>query len=563
MHTAERNSRHGLIILLTCFCIMLVGVFSVSAQTPVTPITVGENKTGNVTNPTTSVPYALSVAAPQSINIQVLAISQGFAPNFRVIDPGGIIILDASNPGTQTIVQGSPNLASPGTYTIEVFSANNATGQFLISVQPGAPLAPPQALTPGQPVNGSVSSQTTRQAYSFAGLPNDVLALVVRSTSNTSGPVVALRDANTNETLSLSSARLGGISYRILSGQTNYLLEVTHSGGNTLEPFTICLATESGSATCPGGLAPQIIQPTATLFPTSVPPPTQNPTYSPPTINPLGQCMVASARGLAINVRSGPGLNYNIVGSLPPNGTGLVLGRLADNSWYQVSVNGVIGWVSGSVVITGGNCAVVSVIILPTATATVIPPIGTTEVSPGTQTPTPTPTVTSTGGGGGFQPPLNLTLIAPIGTLILVQPTSAPQLNYSLPPNYGSASLTSGFVPDPYTVGITGGGPVNVSYLGGGCSGYATSAPDFSVNYTSGAFPTLRFYFIGNGDSTMIVNTPGGSYYCVDDSFGTLNPTIDFNSPASGRYDIWIGSYAPGAYVGGTLYVTENTGNHP
>jgi hypothetical protein len=136
-------------------------------------------------------------------------------------------------------------------------------------------------------------------------------------------------------------------------------------------------------------------------------------------------------------------------------------------------------------------------------------------------------------------------------------------LNFSLPPIFGSTALTSGFVPDPFTVGITAGGPANVSYLGSGCTGFATSAPSFSVNYTSGAFPTLRFYFIGGGDTTMIINSPSGSYFCNDDSFGTVDPTIDFNSPSSGRYDVWIGTFAAGGSVGGTLHVTENTGNTP
>lgn len=143
--------------------------------------------------------------------------------------------------------------------------------------------------------------------------------------------------------------------------------------------------------------------------------------------------------------------------------------------------------------------------------------------------------------------------------------TPRPTLDYSLPPNYGSTSLTSGFVPDPYSVGVTSGGSVDVSYLGGNCVGFATSAPDFSVNYTSGAFPTLRFYFVGSGggDTTMIVNSPSGTYHCGDDSFGTLDPTIDFTSPSSGRYDIWIASYTSGSFVSGVVYVTEGTGNHP
>lgn len=550
MHTAKRKPRQGLVVLLTFLCVVLTGVLSVSAQTPAIPITIGENKTGNVTGPGTSVGYALSVAAPQSVNIQVLAISSGFAPNFRVIDPGGIIILDASNPGTQTIAQGTPNLSSPGTYTIEIFSANSNGGQFLISVQPGAPLAPPQALTPGQPINGSVSSQTTRQAFSFTGQPNDVLVLIVRSTGAGAGSVVALRDATTNETLSLTTTGLIGVSYRLPNVPRSYLLEVTHSGGSAPEPFTVCLATESGSATCPNGTTPQIFQPTATFLPTLTPTTGATPTFSPVVINPLGPCMVASARGLAINVRSGPGLTNNIVGSLPPNGTGFVLGRLADNSWYQVSVNGVIGWVSGSVVITGGNCSVVSVVTLPTATpsTTVIPPIATTEVSP-------FETLTAVA---------NMTATSVSATLSAV-PVAVATLNYSLPPVYGSTSLTSGFVPDPFSLGVTSGGPVNAGYLGGGCSGYMSSAPSYSVNYTAGSFPTLRFYFITSaGDTTMVINSPSGSYSCVDDSFGTINPTIDFNSPASGRYDVWVGTYADSTtFLGGTLYVTENTGNHP
>ncbi len=163
------------------------------------------------------------------------------------------------------------------------------------------------------------------------------------------------------------------------------------------------------------------------------------------------------------------------------------------------------------------------------------------------------------------------------GATATIEPTDAPTdaptdppaptatLSFSLPPVYGSTSLASGFLSDPFSVGVTAGGPLNVSYLGSGCSGHATSAPSFTLNYTPGLAPMLRFYFIGaaGSDTTMVVNTPSGSYVCVDDSFGTLNPTRDFDSPAKGRYDIWIGTFEAGASVAGTLYVTEDAGNHP
>lgn len=137
-------------------------------------------------------------------------------------------------------------------------------------------------------------------------------------------------------------------------------------------------------------------------------------------------------------------------------------------------------------------------------------------------------------------------------------------LDSSLTANYGSVEAVSGFVPDPYTRNMTSGGPVHVEFLGNNCRGFATSAPDLRLNYTAGAFPTLRFYFVGSGDTTMIVNDPE-SYFsrCGDDSYGTSNPTVDFENPRSGFYDIWIGSYHEGESVSGTLYITESTGNHP
>ena len=141
--------------------------------------------------------------------------------------------------------------------------------------------------------------------------------------------------------------------------------------------------------------------------------------------------------------------------------------------------------------------------------------------------------------------------------------SSVTSLNYSLPPVYGSTSLISGFVPDPFTQFITSGGTINASSVSADCWGYTTAEPSFSVHYQSGSFSTLRFYFVSSGDTTMIINTATGSWLCDDDSFETLSPTIDVSNPTSGRYDIWIGSYSADVYHDGTLNITEITSNHP
>jgi hypothetical protein len=200
----------------------------------------------------------------------------------------------------------------------------------------------------------------------------------------------------------------------------------------------------------------------------------------------------------------------------------------------------------------------VTVVVLPTATYTYTPTATTTSAPTNTPTATYTPTPSPTFNGTLIFPPIRVTFLAPLD----IQPLS-PELDYTASPNYGAANLSAGFSPDPYSVGMTSGGNVDVSYLGGSCAGFATAAPDLRINF-SGSASLLRIYFIGSsGDTTIVVNDPYGNFYCVDDSFGTVNPTIDFNNPAGGSYDVWVGSYASGTFVSGTLYVTENSGNHP
>lgn len=393
------------LVVVSLISTLLLGTTLVSAQTTPIPITVGQNQAGTLAD--TSVQYSLNVETPQSIEVQVLGISSGLAPRFRILDPNGILLMEAANSAGVTIVEGAVHLTSPGAYLIEVSSANNTPGDFLISVQPGAPLLPPVPLLLGELQNDTVDSETTRQSYSFSGSSTDVLLATVKSDSPTSGVVVALRDADTNEMFGLSNAQLGGVRYRILTGATNYLLEVTFPGGDEAQTYSVCLETESGSVTCAGdGVTVQPV-------PVNSPAPAAS-----PTIDPNGACTVQSAGAASINVRSGPGTGFGVVAQLPFGSSAPVIGRLADNSWYQVNVSSVIGWVSASVVTLSGNCAGVSVVapppVPPTVSAPTQSPTGTTpttnaptatltptpvadDVAP-TSTPSPTPVPTDTGG---------------------------------------------------------------------------------------------------------------------------------------------------------------------
>lgn len=156
-----------------------------------------------------------------------------------------------------------------------------------------------------------------------------------------------------------------------------------------------------------------------------------------------------------------------------------------------------------------------------------------------------------------------------LAALILVlapqaQVSAQGGLDFSLSPNYGSVNLAPGFLPDPHTRSVTSGGSVSISNFltGNECRGFATAAPDYRVQLTGNA-SFLRFFFVGQGDTTLVVNDAAGNWYCDDDSFSTLNPTIDLVNASSGTYDIWVGSFSSSAFVSGTLYVTELSSVNP
>lgn len=521
--------------ILICLFILSVSVGGAQPETPV-PIDVGEVKVGEITTAGAVLTYAIPISTPQTIDVDVFAITSGFVPAFRVLNQTGSVIQEMNNATNQSVIRATSIPVSPGLYLVEVRGGSDMEGQFLISIQASVPLQPPQRIATGQVFDGQVNNALLRQAYEFTGDATTPLLLTIYGAESDSMLEIVLKNALTAEMLATSTTAITGVRYRIAPGLMEYQVEVIARDVVAPQDYIICLEYAGGPRICPVDLDAGA-QTSGVTTATAVPlVPSLTPTIQTP-LPATGPCVIASGAGGPVNIRSGPSTSNSVIGQISGNTTALVIGRLSDNTWYQINLSGIIGWISASVVRVGGVCSVVPSVTLTPAPTDIIA----TPSPSASETPTATMTITAT--------PLT--------------PTAVATLNFSLPPVYGSTTLTSGFVPDPFSVGITSGGPANVAYLGGGCSGYATSAPSFSVNYTAGAFPLLRFYFIGNGDTTMIVNTPGGSYICVDDSFGTLNPTIDFNSPASGRYDIWIASFAEGGAFTGTLYVTENSGNHP
>ncbi len=142
---------------------------------------------------------------------------------------------------------------------------------------------------------------------------------------------------------------------------------------------------------------------------------------------------------------------------------------------------------------------------------------------------------------------------------------SGVALDHERNPIFGVESLSGGFAPDPHTVSVVSGGPVEtIQALSGSCRGFVSASPTLRLEW-SGSASRLRIFFVPTdyGDTTLVIRDPEGRWFCNDDSpYGGLNPLIELTDPPPGAYHIWVGTFSSGISHPGTLYFTQ-TDLHP
>jgi uncharacterized protein YraI len=79
--------------------------------------------------------------------------------------------------------------------------------------------------------------------------------------------------------------------------------------------------------------------------------------------------VVVAAGGDFVNVRSGPGTNYAILGQLQANTPADVTGKSADGAWWQIKYAGQTGWLTAQLVQFSGDPGAVAVVSAPAAPA--------------------------------------------------------------------------------------------------------------------------------------------------------------------------------------------------
>ncbi len=239
-------------------------------------------------------------------------------------------------------------------------------------------------------------------------------------------------------------------------------------------------------------------------------------------------CKVA-AKVDGLNFRTGPGVNFDVIATLRLGVPYSVTGRDSTASWYQISVNGQVGWVSAQFVTNSGICTNVIEVAAPEAplqpagvTAIPLPPTFTPFPVLPTQAPPPTirvvvlPTLTYTPNAGPN--PIELTSAA-----VFIQQTQIAQQ----PPTQGAppVAVTPTNSPTPVLadVGITAAGTLaNPVIIPAGQT--KVTAPFFVNLINRGNNPAAQF--------TISASLPNGKVYTAVTG-GTLNPaqqtSVTFN----------------------------------
>ncbi len=151
---------------------------------------------------------------------------------------------------------------------------------------------------------------------------------------------------------------------------------------------------------------------------------------------------------------------------------------------------------------------------------------------------------------------LRLLALAASATAILAIPAAAQNPNGR--PNYGTVTLRSGFTPDPRVVPVTSGGDIDASTISGDCRGFISSPPDVRLVFTTQGRLPLIISAASGSDTTLVINGPDGRWRCDDDGgVNGLNPSIRYERPRSGRYEIWVGSYRSGENSRARVHISE------
>lgn len=332
----------------------------VQAQDTPQPIALGENKIGELTATAPRSAFSYNAIAGQPVLLEVLSLTDGLVPQFDITTSSGALVRAVGNPNLSNTVSDTITFDQAQAYIITVSSVNGTTGQFVLRLAPGAPPAPPAPLAIDQPAEGTLAPAG---AAAFSFFADSAAELSLQITGPTSLPGVSAELKNDAGTVvGLVSSQLTGGAFSIPPGQGAYVLTLRNDSGQGGPLNYRVLLTRQGSlGPAPGATPTFVPTPTVSAVPLPVLPST-------------GPCVLATGSGVNVNVRRGPGTDYEAFTRIIPSNVYSVMGRNSDSSWYMIDHGDGQGWVAASVTRLGGDCTHLPIAITPAPPLTLTPP---------------------------------------------------------------------------------------------------------------------------------------------------------------------------------------------
>jgi SH3-like domain-containing protein len=360
--------------------------------------------------------YTFNGQAGDQITIRGIAITPGLDLRLTLTDVGSQVIAtnadDLYSPGTAD-ARIDETLEADGLYIIQIASVVGGAGDFLLKLD-GRPATTPIT---GPEADVTLDGTSPVLYYAFEANPDAVQSVQLTGTP----PEFLFNAVMRNPDSQIVGVGAGNVVTLLAPpGTGTYEIEISPAQAGTTGSVNVVLSNVSG----PGE---EIPAPEATEE--AIPPPEQTEEAGPP----LDVCTAVSTAGGAVNVRSGPGTDFAVIGQLLPNTNATIIGVY--QNWYQMSapVFG-IGWGRNDVVSAVGPCDNLPTVAPPDAGVTATPSptlgVGATATFTPTLDPNQGPTATFTASA----------------TLAPNQPTATPTPSYT-PTLQATATFTPSYTP--------------------------------------------------------------------------------------------------------------------
>ena len=129
--------------------------------------------------------------------------------------------------------------------------------------------------------------------------------------------------------------------------------------------------------------------------------------------------------------------------------------------------------------------------------------------------------------------------------------------------NFGTVTLSTGFMPDPKVAQGRSGGARDAQTVSSDCRGWIDMNKPDHLFVAQTAFGG-NFRILGHStrqpmqDITLVIQKPDGTYVCNDDAAPpATDPIIQGQQWMPGVYKIWVGSYTQGEFADYRLGFTE------